>query len=157
MKTLLRNSILLLTIVCGLVSCDDTCVAEQHIQLPHAEWHKDSIVTVRLPVSDTLSGNAIILTLRHNDNYPYNNIILSVTTESPQGMMLCDTVEYRLADAQESWEGKRSGKWIDHRLAFRTNVQFQQSGDYKFTIAQLMRNEELKGVGAVGVRIEKQE
>jgi len=156
MKTFFLNTILFAATVCVLASCDDACVAERQIPVRNAVWHKDTVVVVTLPIVDTVSaGNAILLAFRNNDDYPYNNIILSVTAKSPSGAAFCDTVEYRLTDAQEVWLGKKSGKWYDQRLAFRSDVQFLQSGNYEFSISHLMRDEDLRGVGAVGVRIER--
>lgn len=138
------------------ISCEYNGMAEQQINIPHSTWHKDSIIPITLPVEDTLSYCTVLLTLRHTDDYPYNNIILSVATTAPSGITACDTVEYRLMD-NGKWNGKTSGRWIDSRLEFRTGVRFRQYGDYRFRIAHLMRNEKLPGAGAIGVRIERTE
>jgi len=163
MKTIFRNSIYFLCACILFAACDRNCLSEQTATIPQTAWHQDSAACVLIPIHDTLSHCGIILTFRHNDDYPWNNIILSITAKSPSGAVMRDTVEYRLTDEKEIWNGKKSGKWIDHRLAFRTDVQFLQSGDYEFSIAHLMRDVQqpnatpviLKGVGAVGVRIEK--
>ncbi|MDR1406089.1 MAG: gliding motility lipoprotein GldH [Prevotellaceae bacterium] len=136
-----------------VVSCDYGSVAEQQVNVPQAEWHKDSIVPIVLPVEDTLSPCAMLLLLRHTDDYPYGNIILSVAATAPSGVTVCDTVEYRLMD-NGGWSGRIGGRWIDCRLEFRTDIRFMQRGNYLFRIAHLMRREKLPGVGAVGVRVE---
>lgn len=154
---MLRNSALLLALCWLLTACDAACLVEKQVSLPQAAWHKDSLARLTLPVNDTLVPCAILLTLRHSDAYPYRNIILSVRATSPLGATVKDTVEYLLVDEQEAWYGKTGGKWIDHRLAFRTGVQFLQPGEYRFEINHLMRQEALQGVGAIGIRIEKTE
>ncbi|MDR3350056.1 MAG: gliding motility lipoprotein GldH [Prevotellaceae bacterium] len=156
MKTMLKSSIFTAVMALLCTSCDYNGMAEQQVNIPQTAWHKDSTVSVVLPVKDSLSQCAVLLTLRCTDDYPYNNIILSVTTTAPSGITACDTVEYRLMD-DGKWNGKTSGKWIDSRLEFRTGVHFQQCGTHLFRIAHLMRNEKLPGVGAVGVRIERME
>lgn len=156
MKTKLQSSIFIAVIALFCISCEYNGMAERQVNIPEAMWHKDSIIPVVLPVEDSLSLYAILLALRCADDYPYNNIILSVATTAPSGITVCDTVEYRLLD-NGKWNGKTGGKWIDSRLEFRTGVRFPQCGDYCFRIAHLMRNEKLSGVGAVGVRIERLE
>jgi gliding motility-associated lipoprotein GldH len=156
MKTLIRSSIFAVTIAFFVISCDYNGIAEQQVNIPQATWHKDSVIPVTLLVADTSLYCAILLTFRYTDDYPYNNIILSVTTTAPSGATVRDTVEYRLTDDNE-WGRKTGGKWIDSRLEFRTDVRFRQNGDYRFQIAHLMRHEKLPGVGAVGIRLERLE
>ncbi|MDR2359189.1 MAG: gliding motility lipoprotein GldH [Prevotellaceae bacterium] len=156
MKIILKSSIFTAVIALFCISCEYNGMVEQQINIPQATWHKDSIIPVTLPVEDTLSYCTVLLTLRYTDDYPYNNIILSVATTAPSGITACDTVEYRLMD-NGKWNGKTGGRWIDSRLEFRTGVRFRQYGDYRFRIAHLMRHEKLPGVGTVGVRIERSE
>jgi len=155
MKHLLPYSFLILAAGFLPASCDPRSIAENQADVPQAAWHKDSTAHVTVAVTDTVSHCALLLTLRHSDEYPYNNIILSVTATAPSGVAVRDTVEYRLTDEHEQWLGKTGGQWIDHRLAFRTEVQFIQPGNFTFDIAHLMRRETLPGVGAVGIRIER--
>jgi gliding motility-associated lipoprotein GldH len=138
-------------------ACNDGSIAEAQRLIHPSGWHKDSIVTIALPLTDTVHYYDMILTLRHDDDYPYNNLILSVAATAPSGVTACDTVEYRLTDEREVWTGKRGGRWFDTRLGFRHRVRFTQSGLYTFTIAHLMRHETLPSVGAVGMRIEPTE
>jgi gliding motility-associated lipoprotein GldH len=157
MRTIVQNIIGLLAIACVWTSCNDRSIAEAQRLIHPSGWHKDSLATVVLQLNDTVHSCDIILTLRHDDDYPYNNLILSLTATAPSGVTVCDTVEYRLTDEREVWTGKKGGRWIDTRLGFRHDVRFTQSGLYTFAIAHLMRNETLPGVGAVGVRIEQTE
>ncbi|MDR0729480.1 MAG: gliding motility lipoprotein GldH [Prevotellaceae bacterium] len=157
MKTILQNTIGLLAIACMWTACDKGCVADAQRFIHPDGWHKDSIATMSLLLTDTVHYCDVILTLRHDDDYPYSNLILSVTATAPSGVTACDTVEYRLTGEQEVWTGKKGGRWIDARLGFRRHVHFTQSGLYTFAIAHLMRNETLPSVGAVGVRIEQRD
>jgi gliding motility-associated lipoprotein GldH len=156
MKTALVNSGYLLAFAWLLAACDAGCLTEKQLPMLRAEWHKDSIATLTLPVTDTVNACAVIITLRNDEDYPYNNIILAVTATAPSGVTTCDTVEYRLTDEHEFWRGKVGGKWIDNRLAFRSGVRFLYAGDYTFSIAHLMRRDILSGIGAVGIRIEEE-
>jgi gliding motility-associated lipoprotein GldH len=155
MKTTAQNIMVLLAAAGLWASCDDSRTVEaQHLIHPDG-WHKDSIATLVVQMTDTVHYCDVILTLRHDDDFPYNNLILSVTATAPSGVTACDTVEYRLTDDLEVWTGKKGGRWIDVRMGFRHKVRFAQSGWYTFAIAHLMRYEILPGAGAVGVRIEQ--
>ncbi len=139
-----------------LSACSDPVLFEQKTDLPNSKWSKEGIVHVTLPVTDSLNYYNLILTLRNAENYPYRNIFLFVTTTAPNGAMMRDTVQYELADERGQWLGKSGRHWIDHRLLYRSNTRFIQAGDYQLSIQHGMRNDTLQGVGAVGLRVEKQ-
>jgi gliding motility-associated lipoprotein GldH len=155
MKKRLSHSLCLLLAVALSASCDPACLSEQRRTFPHAEWHKDTLATLTLPVDDTVRHCALVINLRTNDDYPYNNLILAIATTSPLGLTVRDTVEYRLTDDNGHWAGTTGIRWMDSRLAFREEVRFLRTGDYTFAIAHLMRNETLPGVGAISMRIEQ--
>jgi gliding motility-associated lipoprotein GldH len=155
MKTILKSSLFAAVAGFCFASCYNRGIMEKQVNIPQAIWHKDSVASVVLPLDDTLTHGDILLTLRYTDDYPYNNIILSVTATAPSGATVCDTVEYLLTDGK-TWNGKTGGKWIDSRLEFRNGVRLQR-GEYRFQIAHLMRRERLPGAGTVGVRIERLE
>ncbi|MDR1680708.1 MAG: gliding motility lipoprotein GldH [Prevotellaceae bacterium] len=156
MKKIIHITVLLVVGYAG-VSCDGSLVADAQHLIDPAGWHRDSVATVAVQLSDTVHYCDILLTLRHDDDYPYNNLILSVTATTPDGITACDTVEYRLTDELDRWTGKKGGRWVDSRLGFRQRVRFARPGLYAFAIAHLMRHETLPGAGAVGVRIEQTE
>ena len=102
-----------------------------------------------LPVSYNLS-----LQIRNNNLYPYRNLWLFYAIESLEGPVLRDTVECLLADDYGKWMG--SGISIYHlSVPIRSGYTFPQAGPYTFTVRHGMRDEQLKGIEQIGVRIEK--
>lgn len=135
-------------------SCSYNPVFQQDKSIPNDHWNKDSIVSISVPVIDTISYHDIYINIRNLNSYPYSNIYLFVNVVAPNGDNVTDTIEYRLADDYGTWLGKKSSRIWDCRLPFRAMVKFVQSGLYTFNIKQGMRNNELEGISDVGLTIE---
>jgi gliding motility-associated lipoprotein GldH len=60
-----------------------------------------------------------------------------------------------LANNYGEWYGKGMGKTKTLQFPYRTNFLFPYTGSYKFYIEQAMRVDTLKGIKAIGLKIEK--
>ncbi|MEZ5012245.1 MAG: gliding motility lipoprotein GldH [Bacteroidales bacterium] len=140
-----------------VVSCGEKTVFTGVKMMPPEGWSIYNQVIFPVSVTDTLNPNDVLLTIRNNSEYPYRNIFLFVTTTSPQGYSLRDTVEIYLADEKGAWQGKGLGDIHDLTFPLRTNVIFPYQGTYQFRIEQGMRTEDLAGIMDVGLRIVKKE
>jgi gliding motility-associated lipoprotein GldH len=118
-------------------------------------WKLTNIPTFKVPITDTLTSNNVIFTIRSGSSYPFRNIYLFVTTTSPDGKNITDTLQYNLADEKGKWFGKGFGDIHELNLPYKSNVFFPLKGTYVFKIQHGMRIENLKGIYDIGLRIEK--
>jgi gliding motility-associated lipoprotein GldH len=125
------------------------------VQLSGKTWKLADIPVFRIPVKDTVTSNNIFFNLRTGSSYPFRNIYLFVTTISPSGKSLTDTLQYELADEKGNWNGKGFGDIHELKLPYKSNVFFPVSGTYQVSIQHGMRLEDLKGVYDIGLRVEK--
>lgn len=123
--------------------------------MPERTWKLLDIPAFKIPVTDTLNSNNVFFTIRTGSSYPFRNIYLFVTTTSPDGKSITDTLQYNLADEKGKWYGKGFGDIHELNLPYKTNVYFPVKGSYQFKIQHGMRVEDLKGVYDFGLRIEK--
>jgi gliding motility-associated lipoprotein GldH len=150
------NRILLLLAIAGFAaSCGRNVVFTDSLPVPDREWATDNSASFSFNVEDTVNSNNIFLVLRTGSAYPYRNIWLFVTTTSPGGSSLSDTLMYDLADEKGNWYGKGFGDIHELKLPYRLNVFFPHIGDYHISIRHGMRNPGLKGVYDVGLRVER--
>ncbi len=152
------HRILIFTIFTTLVitmfpSCNTSNIYSEVFTITDSSWPMYQKPLFRAPVSDTLSSFDILFTIRSTSDYPYRNIFLFVTTVSPEGYSIRDTVEYQLADDKGNWLGKGLGDIHDLSVPFKQNVIFPYSGTYKFEVQQGMRMETLPGIMDIGIRI----
>jgi gliding motility-associated lipoprotein GldH len=155
-KGIYRNSFsLILTSVILLASCHSNIVYTDSKVMRKNIWNLMDVASFKVPVTDTLSSNKVMFTIRTGSAYPFRNIYLFVTTISPAGKSITDTLQYNLADEKGKWYGKGFGDIHELNLPYKSNVYFPLKGIYQFTIQHGMRTEDLKGVYDLGLRIEK--
>ena len=138
-----------------LGSCDGRMVYENIADVPDKEWKANAPVNFAIPVDDTISLQNILITVQNATNYKYSNLFLFVTTTSPSGATVCDTLEVQLADDKGRWYGKGFSRYYDLRVPYKHLIKFPLKGDYTISIAQGMREESLEGIVKVGVRVEQ--
>lgn len=138
-----------------LLSCNGKVVYTDSLSMDNETWKLMNIATFKVPISDTINSNNVIFTVRNGSSFPFRNIYLFVTTTSPDGKAITDTLQYNLADEKGRWYGKGFGDIHELNLPYKSNVYFPAKGIYEFKIQHGMRVEDLKGVYDFGLRIEK--
>jgi gliding motility-associated lipoprotein GldH len=138
-----------------LISCNKRVVYTNSQAMPQELWKLMDVASFKVPITDTLSSNNVIITIRNGSSYPFRNIFLFVSTTSPDGKKITDTLQYNLADEKGKWNGRGFGDIHELNLPYKSNVFFPLKGTYEFKIQHGMRIENLKGVYDIGLRIEK--
>ncbi len=124
---------------------------------PTEGWSKYNKPEFNIEIDDTISSYDLHFSVRSSHKYPYRNLFLFVTTTSPQGISIKDTVEYQLADETGKWYGKGLGDIYNLSLPYKINVVFPVSGEYRFKIEQGMRNDRLEGILDLGLIIKERD
>ena len=136
-------------------SCDNNRVFEAYKEIPESNWNKDSLVTFDIPVTDTIQNHNLYLNVRNDISYNFSNLWLFIEINEPGGTAVTDTLEVLLADQSGRWLGDGFGGIKNQQIAYKGNVFFPASGEYKIVIQHGMREEPLKGITDIGFRVEK--
>ena len=154
----IRNSVILILVVTLFFSCDKKRVFDEYKSVGRA-WHKDSAVSFNLPDLDSTKRYNLFVTLRDNNNYPFNNLFLIVALEMPNGYTKVDILEYQMANPDGSLMGDGFSDIKENKLFYKEKVRFR--GKYKVNIKQAVRENgkvpgvvALDGITEVGFRIE---
>lgn len=94
----------------------------------------------------------IILEIRNNNLYPYQNLWLFCDEELPIGPLNRDTFECVLADELGKWHG-HGISLFQSSFPIRHHYLFPFKGQYTFSFRQGMRKEKLQGIQEIGLRI----
>lgn len=143
--------------VFSLSGCNDGVVFQQSKILPEGGWHKDSVVTFEYEAADTAGVYDIVVDIRNNGSYKYQNFWLFISSTSPDGLVYSDSLECVLADFRGKWIGKGSGSLYHLPVSFMSQVKFPKQGVYKFNLIQGMREDCLLGINDIGIRVRKSE
>lgn len=141
-------------IACSLAACNHSPIYSHYQDLPVKGWHQDSVLQYAVDITDSTATYDILLMIRNNETYPYQNLWLFVSEGTTDGCILHDTIECYLADNHGRWLG--SGiRTYELPLYYSIGHHFSQNGEYVFTLQQGMREEYLRGITNIGLKITK--
>ena len=135
---------LLITVCsCCLVACNSIGVFEKNTAFKKQEWAATNKPSFTFNIKDTLSAYNIYLVLRHTDAYGFNNIWMKVYRKGPDTSYI-QQVDLRLASNAQGWLGTGMDDIWEHRISITEGAtRFRKSGDYEFTLEQVMRQDPL--------------
>lgn len=142
----IKKVLLLLLLSSLLAACSSKTVYSEYHTLTRQSWHADSVLNYTFNIEDTISLYDIVVNVRHQTDYPYQNMWLFINN---------DTIEFYLADNFGKWLGNGRNGLIEMPVLYEHNYLFQHSGSYTLSVQHGMRTNWLKGVNAVGVQINK--
>lgn len=124
--------------------------------LPNEGWNKSDTLFFRVPVTDSLPSTLkVFAEVRNRTDYPYRDLHLCIRHNLQDSTTWrTDTVTITLADSTGRWKGKGWGSLYQSSV-FMGTVRVAGAGEYTVEIVNGMKDEKLKGVNDVGIRIEK--
>jgi gliding motility-associated lipoprotein GldH len=152
--------VLLLVVLCfhWMACTPPDGIYEKDIPLPGHQWAGGFKPTFTFNISDkdTASRYNIYIVLRHTDAYNYNNIWIRGTVKQPgDSATRSDRYDLLLATNDKGWLGTGMEDIYEQRVSIQQSTKFRQPGAYSLTLEQVMREDPLKHVMNVGVRIER--
>ncbi|MGZ8536803.1 MAG: gliding motility lipoprotein GldH [Flavisolibacter sp.] len=158
-KTLFIVRLLLAACSLQLAACDTIDLYEKVVSIPKHDWQSNFKPQFNFTIKDTNSNYQMFVILRHNEKYNYNNIWLNLTAQAPGTASQKFMLELPLATTAKGWLGSAMDDLYEHRIGLTLDTSkfnFKKSGEYNFTVEQVMREDPLQNVLNVGLRIEKQ-
>lgn len=135
-----------------LSSCEKMAVYDQYQSIDNTTWGKDKEYYFTFEIEDISVPYDLLLEVRNNNLYPYQNLWLFCCEELPIGPMRSDTIECMLADD--------FGKWYGHGISLfqssfpiREAYHFPFKGQYTFSFRQGMRRDNLEGIQEIGFKV----
>ena len=154
----MRNAFLKLFIFCsivgGLFSCSRKEVFFNYHSFANAEWNLNDPAVFNVTIEDNSQPYDVSIELRNNDNYPFSNIWLFIDKKAPGGNNRTDTIDVNLADVNGKWYGKGLSLY-NLSILHETSVLFPDTGIYVYSITQGMKENPLKGISDIGLKVSK--
>ena len=158
MKASSYNSyfIILIIVSACLAACAKIEVFEKNKDIPGHRWPYTLQPAFDFTITDTVAQYNLYIILRHTDAYHYNNIWLNVGSQSPGDTMRFQRFDLQLGSDAAGWEGVGMDDiWELRKSITKGPFKFNKMGNYKFSVAQVMRENPLPEIISVGVRVEK--
>lgn len=157
----MRNAICLFVLCVGVMSCNNI-VHSEYKAVEGAVWNKENSLEFSFSEIDSLQEYNVFINVRNDEKFPYSNLFLIASLNTPAGKVIKDTLEYTMAMPDGTWLGKGSGSIKENKLWFKENIVFSNSGVYTIEVSHAMRKNGavsgiigLEGITDVGIEITK--
>lgn len=150
MKTLLSAMTISLL---AMLSCSGDQLYFRYHDIPAESWHKDSAAIYEFEVTDTAKTYNVYVKVRNSGDYQHQNLWLFIEKLSPDSTMRKDTINFYLADLRGKWLGSGVGSAFEMHVLYQQNIRFEKKGKYQYKISHGMREDNLKGMSNIGLKI----
>jgi len=137
-----------------LGSCQQGSFFEKNIVIPNQSWDYEFKPEFKIDVKDPKAHYDLFLELRHTANYSYSNIFVLVH-QNRSTKDSSNRFELKLAELDGRWTGKSAGSLYEQSMLIKENMQFPDTGSYVIHLEQNMRDNPLKGINDVGLKLIK--
>jgi gliding motility-associated lipoprotein GldH len=131
---------------------------EKDVPIPNQQWESSFKPRIDFIVKeeDTASLYNVYFVIRHSDAYNYNNIWIEGTVTQPgDSTVRSERYDLTLATNKNGWEGSGMDDIYETRIIIQPQTKFRKPGTYSFVIRQIMREDPLKHILDIGIRVEK--
>ncbi len=153
MSRIVRFACFLLLLV-TVEGCTDVAVIDTNQEIGSRNWSYSQKVRIPVEIKDPDRLYNVYMNLRHTADYKYSNIFVLIHQAGPGMKPLTERREFKLAYPDGEWLGSGSGNFYSYQLEFRKNYKFPAKGTYTFEFEQNMRDNPLREVSDVGLRVE---
>ena len=134
---------------------DGSRVTDENTEVPGHNWTYAGNFKYPVKIEDEKIPYNVYMNLRVTADYKYSNLFVLITQTGPDKKPAIKRYELKLANKDGEWLGKGSGNLYSYQLSFLTNYKFPEKGTYRISIEQNMRDNPLREVSDVGLRVEK--
>jgi len=138
-----------------LTSCTTVDLYEKTASLSNHEWKSDYKPEFNFTITDTTALYQVFFVIRHTEKYNYNNIWVNYYYQPPNDTLHKEAREFQLATNEKGWLATGMDDIYEHRIKLAPDAGKLKAGSYKFILENIMREDPLKEVMNVGIRVEK--
>ena len=154
-RNICLKGIILLFVASLLSACDKQTVYHSFQSLPGEGWMRKDTLYFKVNVPDSLTYYKLSIEIRNRNNYPYQNLFLSVCYDSPDSVSLpADTIQLTLADDEGIWRGDGWGG-LYQTATPAGSIRINKRGIYCFKITYVLPDETLQGLNDIGIKLKK--
>ncbi len=143
----------------ALAGCDPSRVFEENTDFPSNSWDVQRKPAFTFAIADTAARYDVYFDVRNASVYPFYNLYVKATLVGPAGPVGAPLLHQMLLMDPKTGEprGSGTGDIYDHQILALPRQRFARPGNYTLTLEQFMRQDQLPGLMAVGVRVAKHE
>lgn len=136
-----------------LISCDPHIAYEKNTRINDYRWNRDSVARFDVHIIDASLPYEISVNIRHNNFYPYTNLVFSLQQQYALKEDTAYTMELSLAKSDGRWVGQSAGNLYHINYPILERHHFPDTGVYRFSIQHHMEDYQLRGITDIGLKI----
>ena len=142
-----------------LTACDPNQVFEQNTDFANYSWDVQQKPAFTFAIQDTTATYDVFFNVRYASAYGFYNLYMKHTLTGPGGPVGPPLLHLVLLMDPKTGEpkGNGTGDIYDLQVLALPNQHFAKAGSYTLTLEQYMRQDQLPGLMAVGVRVARHE
>jgi gliding motility-associated lipoprotein GldH len=139
----------------SLISCNKSKVFEKYSDLNNNKWAREEPVDFVVNIENADVDYDVFIAVRHTVYYMYSNLLVSTTVIYPNGEIRIKDHSLELRDQGGTFRGQGMGDIFDLEVPIMKKVRFPLSGNYKFTIQNIMSRPETNNIMQIGLIVKK--
>lgn len=156
----MKPSVILLIAIASvhvLSGCDSQRVYENNLEFKHRYWLVTEEPSFEFAITDSSKQYNLYYNVRNSIDYPWDRLFVNWSLYDSSGNELAKKLVYNdLFDPTGRPYGESGlGDLYDHQFPIASHFRFTHAGRYTLKLTQFSRQDTLRGILAVGVRIEK--
>lgn len=138
-----------------LTSCQEGAFYERNSVIPGQLWDNGNKPEFKIDVLNKQDKYKLFLNLRHTAYYPYANFSFLIKYSGKSAQDTSVRYEMKLAETDGRWLGNTAGNLYEQSKLLMDDFTFPDTGKYVFSIQQNMRENPLRGINDVGIKLIK--
>ena len=131
----------------------DKIVYEEIQQIEFEEWSYGDQYEFQFDVVDTSKSYRLLLYLDFSTDYRWQNLYTTITTTFPGDSVISDVVSLEMADKTGMWYGDCNRDRCELNIPLQEQIKFPFDGSYKLSFEQFMREEHIRGLRQIGLKL----
>ena len=146
-------------LLAGLSACDPNRVFEENTDFANNSWDVQKKPAFTFAIQDTTARYDVYFNVRFASAYGFYNLYVKHSLTGPAGPAGQPLLHQLMLMDPKTGEPKGSGTGDIYDLSVLAlpNQRFSRSGNYTLTLEQYMRQDQLPGLMAMGVRVARHE
>jgi len=138
------------------ISCDSNRVYENNVDFKDRSWKIAEPAKFEFQITDTVKKYNLLMDVRNSIDYPFARLFVNYDLTKDSLSLSKELVSVYLFDQKTGKPFGTSGigDIYDHQFFLMKNYSFKKAGKYNMSLQQFMRQDTIRGVLAVGLRVE---
>lgn len=155
--SIMRKPLIILSLLLtfGFISCQKNTVFREFKKFDNYTWGRFDKITFTIPIEDEGITADIALSIRHLDQYPYDNLPMNIILTTPTGEERIIEKSMVLKDEYGNFKGNVAGSYWDQEEVLWTRFIFNKSGNYTIELENLNPRPGIPALVDIGLIVRK--